>query len=145
MANIGIHPIDTAAPIGQLRLSIGDTLFTELPGADTTKEPRNVSYANLSDAELEALVASSAGSVLRATAYAYAKLAAIAAAAPGGSVTIKTNDLGYTSKKASDLLDLARFWSGEADIEADASSDDSFEIVHYPGRDDSVPGIPYLV
>lgn len=148
MANIGIFPIDKNSPVGQLRLTVGDTIFTELPGAtepppEPPPEPRNVDYANFSDDELEVLLAGADGSLPRATSRAYAKLAAIAAAT---GVTIKTNDLGYANeKRASELRELAKYWAAEADTADDMASDDIFEIVRYPGRDDSDPVIPRLV
>lgn len=142
MANIGIHPLDTSTPEGSLRLSLGDTLFTEIDGEPTT-EPREVNYANFSDDKLEQLMVEAGGSTLRAKAYAYAELAAIAA---HRSVTIKTNDLGYTKERtASELRELAAFWSDEADKADEVALDESFEIVQYPGRADGLPGVPFLI
>ena len=147
MANLGLHPIDSGTPEGALRLSLGDTLFTEVDPEPTPPavrpEPREVSYANFSDDALEQLMVDAGGSTLRAKAYAYAELAAIAS---HKSVTIKTNDLGYTKERtASELRELAEFWSREADKRDEIDLDSSFEIVHYPGRADGLPGIPNLV
>lgn len=147
MANLGLHPIDSSTPEGALRLSLGDTLFTELTPEPTPPavrpEPREVSYANFSDASLEQLMVDANGSVLRAKSYALAELAAVAAAK---SVTIKTNDLGYTKERtATELRELAKFWSAEADKQDDAALDESFAIVRFPGRADGLPGVPNLV
>lgn len=147
MANLGLHPIDSGTPEGALRLSLGDTLFTEVTPEPTPPnvrdEPRLVSYANFSDDALEQLMVDAGGITLRAKAYAYAELAAIASAS---SVTIKTNDLGYTKDRtATELRELAKFWSSEADKRDDANLDESFEIVSFPGRAGGLPGVPNLV
>lgn len=145
--NEGIYPINPDAPEGALRLSLGDTAFTEI-GPDPTPpavrpEPRTVSYANFSDEKLAQLMLDSDGSILRAKAYAYAELSAMVSHL---SVTIKTNDLSYSGKDGAEaLLKLAEYWSTEADKQDDLSSDDAFEIVGYPGRDDENPVLPHLL
>lgn len=144
MANIGTFPPDPSAPAGALRLSIGDTSFEELPGAQVPPvEPRDVDYGNFSDASLSQLMTDSAGGVIRAKAFALAELAAIAAA---HSVTIKTNDLGYSKERtATELRELAKFWSLEADKADEAAQEDSFESVAFPGYVTSSNAIPHLL
>ena len=132
MANPGINPPDKSTPVGQLRLSIGDTQY----------DPEN-GYANFSDDELEQLLTNAGGALLRATAIAYAQLAAIAAYR---SISIKTNDLSYAVEKTStELRELAKFYSTEADKADDAALDESFEIVRFPGHDGRDPGLPLVL
>lgn len=141
MANDGAYPIDVATPVGQVRLNVGDTEFTELDPADLNVK----NYANFSDAELASLLFTADGNVLRATAWAFAKLAALAAASPTGSVSIKTNDLGYTSKRAADLIELASWWGDQADAQDDMDSDDLLEIVQFPGFRVFDPALPNVL
>lgn len=141
MANKGASPIDKSTLVGQVRLNVGDTASVPLDPA----QPGFADYANFSDDELESLLISSGDNVIRATAWAYGKLATLAAAAPGGSVTIKTNDLGYTSKREEALLKLADWWSAQADNADAEASDDLLEIVAYPGRNNANPVLPRLV
>ncbi|QIK64516.1 hypothetical protein G7068_16195 [Leucobacter viscericola] len=136
MINLGARPIDKDSLVGQVRLSIGDTNFTELEPVETSV----VNYANFSDDELEVLLAGADENVLRATARAYAKLAAIAAAT---GATIKTNDLGHsTERRAGELRALADWWRGEADAADELASDDFLEIVRFPGTDFTDPARP---
>lgn len=145
--NEGIYPADTTTPEGQLRVSLGDTAFTEIgpepTPPNTRPEPRMVSYANFSDEKLAQLVADGEGSILRAKSYAYAELSATVSHL---AITVKTNDLSYSGKDGAEaLLKLAEYWSTEADKQDDLSSDDAFEIVGYPGRDDENPVLPHLL
>lgn len=139
MANIGADPIDSSTPVGQVRLNVGDTNCIPLdPPVDGQAD-----YANFSDAELGALLTTSDGNVLRATAWAWAKLAALAAAK---AVTIKTNDLGYTKERsATELRALADWWKAEADYADEITSDDLLEIVHFAGFDHSASERPNVL
>lgn len=139
MANVGISPIDKDSPVGKLRLSIGDTNSKPLdPVVDGKAD-----YANLSDAELEGFLESADGSTIRATGFAYLRLATIAAAR---TVTIKTNDLGYANeRRATELRELAKLWFAQADAADENAADDNLEIVRYPGRDNSDPALPSVM
>ena len=129
MENIGLHPLDPSSPVGKLRLSLGDTSVTDCGSGQA-------SYANFSDAKLAQLLEDAGGSILRAKAFAYAELAAIAAA---NQITIKTNDLGYSKDRtAGELRALSEFFSTEADKAEDAALDESLEIVGFTG------GIPHV-
>lgn len=123
MSNPGKHPIDAESPIGKLRLAVGDTSYTAL----TPPVAGQVDYANFSDAELQELVDLAGENRYRAAAMAWAKLAAIAAAS---SVSIKTNDLGYSrDRTASELRELAKFWAKLATEQDEGNADESIEIV----------------
>lgn len=108
MTNRGIAPLDPLTPVGQLRLLVGDTEYTEL-------DPGFGDYNNFSDAELEGFITSGGGSIVRASGFAYLRLAALAAA---GAISWRSDDLAVDSKiVASEYRLLANIAFGQADTE----------------------------
>lgn len=129
--NPGQTPIDVSTPVGQMRMVIGDTIGT----AYVPDEPGYADYASFSDAELQALLTTSADSIPRAVGYAYLKLAGIAASE---AVDWKSDDQSVTlSKRATELRAIAQLWFDRATDE-DASTD-IFEIFDTNGDGGWIP------
>lgn len=122
MANSGVYPLDPSTPVGQFRLTYGDTESVPfdpvIPGFQD--------YTELSDAEIEVFLAQGGGSVTRAIGRYYMRLSGDAAKR---SKSVKDYDLSLDlSKRAGDLRETARMYFDEADAE-DAGSEDAFVIV----------------
>lgn len=129
MPNRGIAPFDPASKVGQFRVLYPDTIYTELDPA----QPGYGNYAELSDAEIEALLASAGDSVSRGIGNYYAQLAGRAAKE---SVSIADYDLKIdTTKRSADLMKLAQMWWGLADDEdAQAGNSDVFDVFQVVGQ-----------
>lgn len=113
MANIGIAPPDPTTPVGALRFLLGDLEY-----GDVTEG--KAEYANFSDDELSQFITAGAGSVTRASGYAYLRLAAIAAS---GAISWRSDDLSVDSKiPASEFRLLARIAFEQADDEDKAGA-----------------------
>lgn len=123
MVNRGLAPFDPASAVGQFRVLYGDVNYVPLDPA----EPGYGNYTELSDLEIEGLLASAGGSTYRAIGNYYAALAGNAAKA---SSSIRDYDLQVdTTKRATDLLNLAKYWWGLADDEdTTAGGSDIFEV-----------------
>lgn len=123
MANRGLAPYDPTTTVGQFRVFYGDVTYVPLDPAEVGYG----NYAEISDAEIEAFLNSANGSVYRAIGNYYAQLAGQAAKA---SSSIKDYDLAVdTTKRATDLLNLARYWWGLAnDEDTTAGGSDIFEV-----------------
>lgn len=125
MQHPGQTPLDFASPIGQLRVEVGDTSFSELEPAVTGQG----SYAVWSDNDLAAALARAKGSVTRA-AGALTRSLAIQYAAEGKS--IKTDDLAIDVKgRGADLLAVAKAFFAEADAADISGGNDYFDIVGF--------------
>lgn len=123
MVNRGLAPYAPTTPVGQFRVFYGDVTYVPL-------EPVEVGYgdyAEISDAEIEAFLNSASGSIYRAIGNYYAQLAGQAAKS---SSSIRDYDLQVdTTKRATDLLNLAKYWWGLADDEdTTAGGSDIFEV-----------------
>jgi len=119
MSNVGVAPLNPDTPVGQFRLAYGDTEFTpfdpEVEGSGN--------YAELSDVEIKTFLSLSSGSVPRAIATYYRRLAGDAAKK---SISVKDHDLSADlTKRASNLLEAAAGWDAIADS---AGEGDIFEI-----------------
>jgi hypothetical protein len=111
MVNRGIAPFDPTSPVGQFRVLYPDVSYVALDPA----EPGYGDYAELSDAEIEALILGAKDSVYRAIGNYYAQLAGQAAKV---SASIKDYDLTIDrTKRSTDLLNMAKYWWGLADDE----------------------------
>lgn len=71
--NLGAYPIDSATPVGQLRIAVGDVSGTEFVPALAGFR----SYKYFSDAELAVFITTSGGSIMRAHGLAYMQLGAV--------------------------------------------------------------------
>ena len=136
--NPGLKDIDLSTPLGQLRSNVGDTVGEPIyPPSETM-----VDYRYFSDAELFTFLRQAGDSVLRATSFAFSRLA-VASAMDGAS--IRTNDLGYDdTKRGSTLLEIAKWWADEADKADNAALDESLEIVAFPGNA-VTPATPWVM
>lgn len=113
----GVAPPDLTTKVGIFRTLVLDTQFTEY----TPPEPGIGNYVEFSDAEIEAYLATSGGSPLRAAGFAILGLALIAAKE---SKTVKDYDLQVDlSKKSADLRATANQFLQRADAEDKANSD----------------------
>lgn len=109
--NPGIYPPDLASPVGQFRALTGDLNAEEYD--PPVEGIRN--YEMFSDAEIEAYLSQSEGSISRAIGFAYLYLAGQAAKE---SLTVRDYDLQVDStKRAADLRAIAEMWFGRADDE----------------------------
>lgn len=122
----GIAPPDPTTPVGQFRLSAGDSEFEPAPGGYGL-------YQIWSDDEILAFLAMSGGSVARAIGMAYAQIGASWASV---SATVKTDDLSLTAKDSiGNWMTLAAFWNKVADDEAAREMDDYFDLVPVGGNE----------
>lgn len=127
--NPGEYPLDPTSATGQFRLVYGDTHST----AYDPVEPGYQNYDELSDEEIEGYLLAGGDSTARAIGYYYLRLSGKAALA---SKSIKDYDLQVdTSKRASQLADIAAQWFARADEDdiLDGSAD-IFEVF------DTIPG-----
>lgn len=121
--NRGIAPPDPNTDVGRVRLLSGDVSYKELV-------PPEVGYGDYemwSDAQIEAALTASGGSVPRAIAMLYSGIAASWAST---GATIKTDDLTYSVKDSvGNWLNLAAYWNKVADDEGSKAVDDYFDLV----------------
>jgi hypothetical protein len=119
--NRGVAPVEPSTPVGALRYSIGDLEYEPL-------DPVEVGYgnfANFSDTELAQFIAQAAGSVTRASGFAYLRFASLAAA---GAISWRSDDLSVDSKQvASEFRLLAKIAFDAADAE-DAAGASGFNL-----------------
>lgn len=129
MTNKGADPIVPTSDVGQVRLNVGDTNGKPLDPA----EDGYLDYEYMSDAEIEALLESADGSVIRATGYAFRKIATYLTMI---ARDITTDDLRIrTVERAKELRAIANDWIADADS-TDAVADSAiFEIIPFAGRD----------
>lgn len=129
MVNRGIAPFDPSSKVGQFRVLYPDVIYTDLNPAD----PGYGNYTELSDSEIEALLASAGDSVNRGIGNYYAQLAGQAAKE---SASIADYDLKIdTTKRSTDLMKLAQMWWGLADDEdAQAGNSDVFDVFQIVGQ-----------
>lgn len=122
--NKGIAPPDFTTQVGQLRSALKDVAYTAIP-----EEPGFGEYESFSDIELEGLLARAGGSSTRATGFAYLELSGQAAsqALEWASDDQRVN----LAKRAAALLEVAKFWFTQADVEDLAAGADYFAI-EYP-------------
>ena len=123
--NKGIAPVDLETDIGLVRSEVGDVVFTPIPD-----EPGYGDFGWLSDVEIDGLLRVGRGSILRATGYAFRKIAAHLTMT-GGS--IKTNDLAVNNtNRGKDLFEIAQSYLSDADLEDSQAIGDIFEIAPGP-------------
>lgn len=129
MANPGIAPLNPTTAIGRVRLNLGDTEYVPLDPPVTGKGD----YAYFSDQAIEAFIESASGNEANATGYGYLQLAAIVSVS---SSNIVTDDLQVdTSKRATDLRQIAAAWFAQGKDQDDAAGlNEYFNIVPYGGR-----------
>lgn len=121
--NPGEWPVDLVSPVGQFRALTGD--LNSVPYSPA--EPGFQNFEKFSDAEIEGYLTQGGGSVARAIGFSYLYLAGQAAIA---SKEVKDYDLLLnTTKRATDLTNIAKIWFGQADGEDIISGEEAFEIV----------------
>lgn len=121
--NPGVYPVDLASKVGQFRALTGDLNATPY----VPDEPGYRNFEKFSDAEIEGYLAQGGDSVARAIGYSYLYLAGQAAEE---SKAIKDYDLQIdTTKRATDLTNIAKLWFSQADGEDVISGEEAFEIV----------------
>lgn len=121
--NPGEFPLDPTTKVGQFRLVYGDTESTPY----SPVEPGFQNYTELSDAEIEAFLATGLDSINRAIGYYYLSLAGAAAKL---SKSVKDYDLTVdTTKRAADFRAIAQWWFDQADNDDVISAEEGFELV----------------
>lgn len=125
MQHPGLTPLVPESAIGQLRVEVGDTAYTELDPAVAGQG----SYAVWSDNDLAAALARSKGSIVRAAGSLIRSLA-IQFSAEGKS--IKTDDLAIDVRgRGADLLAVAKAFFTEADAADAVDGNGFFDIVPF--------------
>lgn len=120
--NPGVYPLQPETPVGQFRLTYGDTQSEPY----SPVEPGWQNYDELSDAEIGVLLARGGDSINRAIGFYYIRLSGDAAKQ---SIRAQDYDLvADLTKRAADLRATAQIWFDQADSE-DASGEDAFFIV----------------
>lgn len=121
--NPGEFPLDPTSNVGKFRLVYGDTGSTPY----SPVEPGYQNYTELSDAEIEAFLATGSDSINRAIGYYYLSLAGKAALV---AKQVRDYDLQVdTTKRAADLRAIAQWWFDQADNDDVISAEEGFEIV----------------
>lgn len=116
--NPGKFPLDPTSKVGQVRVTLGDTASEPFD----PPRPDEQNYGMYSDLEIEVFLAQSEDSVEGALFFAYSQMAAAAAMA---SKSVRDFDLQVdTTKRATDLLALARMWKEQWDL----GTGDIFEL-----------------
>lgn len=127
--NRGVAPPDPGTDVGRVRLLSGDVDYVELV-------PPEVGFGNYSiwsDAQIEAALEASGGSIPRTIAMLYSGLAASWAST---GATIRTDDLTYSVKDSvGNWLTLAAYWKKVADDEEERAINDYFDLVSVRGGD----------
>ena len=126
MANPGAFPPDASAPVGQVRLLIGDTANKALSPIVVGQ----VDYQLFGDADLANFVALAGDNVKRATGYAIQQLALVYTLT---GASVKTEDLALdSSKRGSTLSGIAASWFAEA--AADELAEDGAVLIVPTGK-----------
>lgn len=121
--NPGEFPLDPTSNVGKFRLVYGDTQSTPY----SPVEPGFQNYGELSDAEIEAFLATGGDSINRAIGYYLLSLASQAALV---STSWKDYDLAEdTTKRPAELRALAQWWFDQADGDDVIAAEEGFEIV----------------
>lgn len=118
----GVAPLDPASKIGQYRLLLGDSQFTEL----NPPEEGFGNYGELSDDEIEAFLSAGGDSVKRGIGF---YMLALSQASNKHSRSVKDYDLLLdTTKRPTTFRELAKIWFDLADKDdADQGLGDIFE------------------
>ncbi|MFT4260345.1 hypothetical protein [Microbacterium sp.] len=131
MPNIGADPIDAGSPVGQLRLTVGDTESAPLDPPVAGQ----ADYAIWSDDALQVALVNANDNQLRAAGLLFRQLAA-EYAQTGQSIT--TDDLRIDTKgRGENLLKVAQSFLDEARANDNAAAEDFFQIVPFAGRSHS--------
>lgn len=139
MPNKGIVPLDPETLVGQLRVLLRDTSYTELDPA----EAGFGNYAVFSDQDLAVYAAQNPDSLNRAAGEAIRSIALEVAA---GERSVKTDDLAVDLRgRGKSLLEIAQSFFDDADAADADAANDFFQIVPRPGRACRVrpEGTPY--
>lgn len=129
MDNPGKYPVDPSTEVGKLRAVLGDTSSKPFD----PPRPGIQNYGMYSDAELEAFLALSEGSVAGGAFFAYSQMAASAATE---SRTVADYDLKYDStKRPGEFRALAQMWKDKWDGE----QADVFEVFDTVGQPTCYP------
>lgn len=130
--NDGLVPLDSATPVGQFRIMVGDTTSEAY---DPPVAGRG-NYAMFSDLEIEGFIAAAGDNLYRAVGFSYLTLAGQAAME---SKSVKDFDLSIDlTKRATDLRLIADTWFGRAD-DQDAYLEDAFFIAPLGDVCDPIP------
>lgn len=121
MSTLGVYPLDPDTPVGEFRLLSGDSEGTPI---EPPTPPVEANYAIWSDAEIEAFLAISRGSVARAISIGYSHLMAQSSS----TEQIRTDDLNITSKELAKWQAMVDLWASIADQEDQRDVDDFAEI-----------------
>lgn len=122
MVNRGIAPPDFDTPVGLFRAELPDVTYSEL----NPPEEGYGAYEEMSDLEIQGLLAAANGSYFRALGKYYLILAGQSAKT---SASIKDYDLAIDeTKRSADLRAIAAYYFGLADDD-DNSGEDAFTIV----------------
>jgi len=116
--NKGIAPADPSTPVGKVRFLIGDLDYAELDPVEAGLGE----YPNFSDDEINGFLIAGDDSVIRASGYAYLRLAVLAAA---GAISWKSDDQMVDAKQVATefrLLATLAFNQADAADEAGAST-----------------------
>jgi hypothetical protein len=121
--NPGVYPLDPATLVGQTRVLFGDVYSTPYDPVEAGYQ----NYAELSDAEIEAYLATGGGVPARAIGYYYLSLSGTAAKE---SKSVKDQDLQVDlTKRAADLRAQAKYWFDLADAaDGEAGGADFFDV-----------------
>lgn len=123
MVNRGIAPPDFNTAVGMFRAAYPDLNYVAL-------DPPEIGYGDyeeLSDTEIEGLLALGGDSVSRGIGFYYLQLSGAAAKR---SKTVKDYDLSVDlTKRAADLRAIAQMYFDRADDEDTGLGEDAFEIV----------------
>lgn len=126
MANPGVTPPDITTPVGQVRVTLGDTASVAL----SPIVPNQGDYTYFSDDTITVALSLSSGGVTRAVATLVKQLA-LSLTIAGQS--IKADDFAInTLGKGRDLLEVAKSYTAQADAEdalAAREEDGSFAVV----------------
>jgi hypothetical protein len=121
--NPGEFPVILTSKVGQFRALAGDLNSTPY----SPVYPGFQNFVKFSDSEIEGYLAQGGDSVARAIGYSYLYLASQAAME---SKAIKDYDLQLDkTKRAADLMAVAKMWFGQADGEEVIAGEEAFEIV----------------
>lgn len=123
MDKIGVAPLDPDTPVGQMRMSVGDTTYTD-------ENAGYGEYEHYSDIELQMYLDKALGSVTRALGYLYTDLAAVAALQ---SKMVKDYDLQVDLRnRAEQLRETAQTYFDLADQEdTEAGVADIFDSFNF--------------
>lgn len=127
MVNRGVAPYDTSTPVGVLRVTIGDTIFSPLVPPETGFGD----YEMFSDAELSEFVGLGDNNVFRSAGFAFMSLAGKAALE---SKMVKDYDLQVDLRNRSrDLREAAFGFFAQADAQDERLGLDDFMFITQTG------------